>query len=132
NHNTKGAISQELYVWDSVAATARSAIAVRYSLLPYWYTLFANASTDGTPPVRALFWEFPDEPELFALDRQFLVGADILVTPVLTPNVYTVDGIFPGRGKTIWRDWYTGAVVNATAGGNTTLAAPLGHIPVHF
>ncbi|KAJ7473458.1 glycosyl hydrolases family 31-domain-containing protein [Mycena latifolia] len=131
NHNIKGAISQEPYVWDSVAAAARAAIAVRYSLLPYWYTLFANASTDGTPPVRALFWEFPDEPELFALDRQFLVGADILVTPVLTPNVSTVDGIFPGRGKTIWRDWYTGAAVNATAGRNTTLAAPLGHIPVH-
>lgn len=46
----------------------------------------------GTPPVRALFWEFPDEPNLFGIDRQFLVGRDILVTPVLTPNVSTVDG----------------------------------------
>ena len=31
-----------------------------------------------------------------------------------------------------WRDWYTHDVVNATVGGNTTLAAPLGHIPVHI
>jgi alpha-glucosidase len=31
----------------------------------------------------------------------------------------------------VWRDWYTGAVVNATAGANTTLAAPLGHLNVH-
>ncbi|KAJ7692931.1 glycosyl hydrolases family 31-domain-containing protein [Mycena rosella] len=131
NHNIKGAISQEPFVWDTVAAASRTAIAVRYALLPYWYSLFANASMDGTPPVRALFWEFPDEPELFAVDRQFLVGSDILVTPVLTPNVSSVDGIFPGRGKTVWRDWYTGAVLNATAGANTTLAAPLGHIPVH-
>jgi hypothetical protein len=59
------------------------------------YTLFANASTNGTPPVRALFWEFPDEAELFAVDRQFLVGRDILVTPVLTSNVSTVDGWSP-------------------------------------
>ncbi|KAJ7435017.1 glycosyl hydrolases family 31-domain-containing protein [Mycena galericulata] len=131
NHNIKGAISQEPYVWDSVANASRTAIAVRYALLPYWYSLFANASLSGTPPVRALFWEFPDEPELYAVDRQFLVGSDILVTPVLTPNVSSVDGIFPGRGKTIWRDWYTHAVLNASIGTNTTLAAPLGHINVH-
>lgn len=41
-------------------------------------------------------------------------------------------GIFPGRGQVIWRDWYTHKVVNATAGGNTTLEAPLGHINVHI
>lgn len=46
----------------------------------------------GTPPIRALFWEFPDEPELFGVDRQFLVGRDILVTPVLEPGVATVAG----------------------------------------
>jgi len=56
------------------------------------YTLFANASLRGTPPVRALFFEFPDEPELFGIDSQFLVGRDILVTPVLEPNVTSVAG----------------------------------------
>ena len=56
------------------------------------YTLFANASIHGSPPIRALFFEFPDEPELFAVDRQYLIGRDLLVTPVLTPNVSTVAG----------------------------------------
>ncbi|KDQ51365.1 glycoside hydrolase family 31 protein [Jaapia argillacea MUCL 33604] len=132
NHNILGAISQEPYRWDSVANASRTAISIRYSLLPYWYTLFANASTLGTPPVRALFFEFPTEPELFGVDRQFMVGSDILVTPVLTPNVSTVDGIFPGRGQVVWRDWYTHEVVNANPGVNTTLSAPLGHINVHI
>ncbi|KAI5118349.1 hypothetical protein M0805_009152 [Coniferiporia weirii] len=131
NHNTLGALSQEPYRWDSVANASRTAIAVRYSLLPYWYTLFANASTHGTPPVRALFWEFTDEPELFSVDRQFMIGRDVLVTPVLTPSVSTVDGIFPGRGLVTWRDWYTHDVVNASISTNTTLDAPLGHINVH-
>lgn len=36
NHNTKGATSQEPYVWESVTNASRVAIAVRYSLLPYW------------------------------------------------------------------------------------------------
>ncbi|KAH8111170.1 glycosyl hydrolases family 31-domain-containing protein [Phellopilus nigrolimitatus] len=131
NHNTLSALSQEPYRWDSVANASRTAIAIRYALLPYWYTLFINASTQGTPPVRALFWEFPDEPELFGVDRQFMVGRDILVTPVLTPNVSSVDGIFPGRGRVSWRDWYTHDTVNASIGTNTTLSAPLGHINVH-
>ncbi|CAL1697161.1 unnamed protein product [Somion occarium] len=131
NHNQRGALSQEPYRWDSVANATRTAIAVRYALLPYWYTLFANSSLFGAPPVRALFFEFPDEPELFAVDRQYLIGRDVLVTPVLTPNVSTVDGIFPGRGLVTWRDWYTHDVVNASIGTNTTLPAPLGHINVH-
>lgn len=36
NHNEKGALSQEPYRWESVANASRTAIAVRYSLLPYW------------------------------------------------------------------------------------------------
>jgi len=131
NHNVKGAIPQEPYRWDSVANASRTAIAIRYSLLPYWYTLFANASMIGTPPVRALFFEFPDEPELFDISAQFLVGRDILVTPVLVPNVTTVNGMFPGRGNVIWRDWYTHEIVDYGFGAATTLTAPLGHINVH-
>ena len=89
----------------------------------------------GSAPVRALFFEFPDEPELFGIDEQFLIGRDILVTPVLTPNATTVSAIFPGRGTVSWRDWYTHArVPDAPTDGrpfNATLAAPLGHINVH-
>jgi alpha-glucosidase (family GH31 glycosyl hydrolase) len=36
NHNLKGSIGQEPYRWDSVANASRTAIAARYSLLPYW------------------------------------------------------------------------------------------------
>ncbi|OCH87271.1 hypothetical protein OBBRIDRAFT_736445 [Obba rivulosa] len=132
NHNQRGAMSQEPYRWDSVAEASRTAIGVRYSMLPYWMTLFANASMHGTPPVRPLFFDFPDEPELFAVDEQFLIGRDILVTPVLTPNVSTVDGFLPGQGRIIWRDWYTHEAVNSIPGTRTTLSAPLGHINVHI
>lgn len=104
----------------------------------------------GTPPVRALFFEFPDEPELFDVSTQFLIGRDVLVTPVLIPNATTVNGasgvpqvrrilikqplnkgIFPGRANVIWRDWYTHDIVDYESGAATTLTAPLGHINVH-
>ncbi|KAG1730127.1 glycosyl hydrolases family 31-domain-containing protein [Suillus paluster] len=150
NHNTNGALPQEPYRWPSVANASRIAIAaryastavlgeyVRYYVIPslisdvHKYTLFANASMAGLPPIRALFYEFPDEPELFTVDKQWLVGSDILVTPVLIPGATTVEGIFPGRGSVIWRDWYTHAVVDATSGGNTTLDADISHINVHI
>lgn len=53
NHNTLGALSQEPYRWESVANASRTAIAIRYSLLPYWVsgdpTWFCG-STELTPP----------------------------------------------------------------------------------
>lgn len=41
-------------------------------------------------------------------------------------------GIFPGQGRVTWRDWYTHEVVDAAISTNTTLDAPLGHIPLHI
>ena len=46
----------------------------------------------GTVVTHNTEFEFSDEPELFANDWQWLAGKDILVTPVLTPNVSMVDG----------------------------------------
>lgn len=133
NHNVLSAIPQEPFRWTSVAEASRTAMHIRYSLLPYMYTLFHQAHTTGSTVMRALAWEFPNDPQLAAVDTQFLLGPNILVTPVLEPLVDTVKGVFPGiiDGET-WFDWYTGERVNAEAGVNTTISAPLGHIPVYI
>jgi alpha-glucosidase len=132
NHNVLGAISQEAYVWSSVAKATRDAMHIRFQLLPYIYTLMYQAHTAGSPVMRALAWEFPDDPSLASADRQFLLGPSIMVTPVLVQGATTVNGVFPGAGKgTIWYDWYTGVAVEAVAGQNMTIDAPLGHIPVY-
>jgi len=47
NHNIKGAIPQEPYRWDSVAHSSRTAIAIRYSLLPYWVSAVHNCGVLG-------------------------------------------------------------------------------------
>lgn len=45
----------------------------------------------------------------------------------------TVKGVFPGVGKgEVYYDWYTQTAVKAEAGKNTTIEAPLGHIPVYI
>ncbi|KAL4932677.1 glycoside hydrolase family 31 protein [Aspergillus undulatus] len=132
NHNVRGAISQEPYQWASVIDATKAAMRVRYALLPYFYTLMHDAHATGSTVLRALAWEFPNDPSLAAIDNQFLVGPSILVTPVLEPQVDTVHGVFPGVGQgEIWYDWYTQTAVDAQPGVNTSIAAPLGHIPVY-
>ncbi|KAJ5090239.1 hypothetical protein N7532_008923 [Penicillium argentinense] len=131
NHNTLSAISQEPYVWESVAEASRSAMKIRYAILPYFYTLFHFAHTTGSTVMRALAWEFPNEPELARIDTQFLLGPSLMVVPALAPQVDTVHGVFPGlKNGAIWYDWYNGSVVTAQPGVNTSIPAPLGHIPV--
>ncbi|KAK3075089.1 hypothetical protein LTR53_001915 [Teratosphaeriaceae sp. CCFEE 6253] len=133
NHNVLSAIPQEAYVWSSVAEASRTAMAIRYSLLPYMYTLFYYASTTGSTVMRALAWEFPNDPTLAAIDNQFLLGPAILVTPVLGQGLTSASGVFPGIGQgEVWYDWYTQEAVVAEAGENVTIPAPLGHIPVYI
>ncbi|KAF2720440.1 glycoside hydrolase family 31 protein [Polychaeton citri CBS 116435] len=133
NHNVLAAIPQEAYRWSSVIDASKTAMKIRYSLLPYFYTLFYQASTTGSTVMRALAWEFPTEPLLADLDHQFLLGAGIMVAPVLGQGLTSRGVLFPGVASgQVWYDWYTQAPVDAPAGENVTVEAPLGHIPVYI
>ncbi|WPG98450.1 Hypothetical protein R9X50_00124000 [Acrodontium crateriforme] len=132
NHNIKASIDQEAFRWSSVAEASRRVMQVRYSMLTYMYTLFYYAATEGQTVMRALSWEFPNDPSLAGTYSQFMLGPSILVTPVLVPNVDYVKGVFPGVGEgTKWYDWYTLQPVSAKPQENVTLSAPLEHINVH-
>jgi alpha-glucosidase len=132
NHNSIGNIPQEPYHWASVTEASKTAMAIRYALLPYIYTLFYLAHTTGSTVMRAIAWEFNNDPSLAAADRQFLLGPSLMIVPVLDENATTVDGVFPGlKDSQVWYDWYTQTQVEyAKPGVNTTVDAPLGHIPV--
>jgi alpha-glucosidase len=132
NHNTLSANSQEPYVWASVAAASKVAMKIRYTLLPYIYTTFYLSHATGSTTMRALAWEFPNDPSLASADRQFLLGSSLMVIPVLAQGATTVDGVFPGSGQgEVWYDWYNQSALAAAPGRNLTIAAPLGHIPVY-
>lgn len=106
---------------------------IRYSLLPYTYTLFHKAHKAGETVLRALAWEFPNDPQLAGVETQFMSGPAILVTPVLEALATTVRGVFPGIAQgTRWYDWYTLEEVDAVAGENRTLDAPILHQPIHI
>lgn len=80
--------------------------------------------------MRAVAWEFPDDPQLAGVDNQSMLGSCLLITPVLVLQAETVLTVFAGTaGGTFWYDWYPLEAVQAEPGVNTTVDAPLGHIP---
>lgn len=70
----------------NVEATCRRALVRRYRLLPYWYTLFREASETGIPPVRPLFFADPRDARLRAVDDALLLGDDLMVRCRVTPD----------------------------------------------
>ena len=131
NHNTLSANSQEAYIWASVVDASKTAMAIRYSLLPYMYTLFYLAHSTGSTVMRALSWEFATDPTLAAVDNQFLLGPSLMVCPVLGQGLTEAHCVFPGVAQgEVWYDWYTQERMDVQPGENKTISAPLSHIPV--
>jgi alpha-glucosidase len=126
SHSQTGSANQEPWAFgNEVLDLARRMLAVRYSLLPYWYESFALSSATGAPLVRPLWFDYPSDAEAQKHEDEFFVGPSILVAPALAANV-TQRAVYLPAG--VFYDFYTGATYTGPT--TVTLAAPLGRIPV--
>lgn len=107
-------------------SVTRNAAIIRYSLMPYWYTLFHQASVSGAPVMRPMWVEFPADSRTFAMDDQWMVGDALLVKPVVTEGTKSISVYLPA-GK--WYDFYT-LRATESKGAEYTVDAPLEKIPV--
>lgn len=57
---------------------------LKLELMPYVYQLGLQPHVNGTPVMRSMFVEFPDDPACRTLDRQYMFGPSMLVAPVFT------------------------------------------------
>ena len=97
----------------------------REELRSYIRELMKQAHEEGTPLLRAMWYEFTDDENCSDLKDQYMFGSRFLVAPVLEPEARERQVYFPaGR----WRNVDTGEILE---GGETrTAAAPLDVIPV--
>ncbi|MBC9713507.1 alpha-xylosidase [Streptomyces sp. TRM66268-LWL] len=57
---------------------------LKLRLMPYLDAVSRQAHTEGVPMMRAMALEFPEDPACTHLERQYMLGPDLLVAPVFS------------------------------------------------
>nr|WP_241744160.1 TIM-barrel domain-containing protein [Cellulosimicrobium arenosum] len=111
---------------DEVYRVLERYVHLRETLRPYVREVMRAAHTDGQPVMRGLFHDFPGDALAWDVADQFLLGADVLVAPVVEAGARERDVYLPAGAR--WTDAATGQVHD---GGRTVRAhAPLDVVPV--
>ncbi|MDH6622576.1 alpha-D-xyloside xylohydrolase [Streptomyces sp. LBL] len=75
--------------WDygeEAVEVTRDFTRLKHRLMPYLFHAAVEAKELGTPVMRAMLLEFPEDPSTHSLDRQYMLGADLLVAPVFSED----------------------------------------------
>lgn len=89
---------------EEVEDISRNYINLRYRLLPYIYSAFEEAASNGTPINRSLVLEWPMQNEVFSkeFDTEYMFGAAILVAPIASTK--DLAKVFLPKGN--WYNWF--------------------------
>ena len=103
----------------------RKYLKLRYQLLPFMYTTLEEAHRTGSPLFRPLVLNYQDDPNTYNLDDQFMIGDDLLVAPVVKPDV-TKRLVYLPKG--LWYDYWT--TKRYEGGTMISIDAPLETVPI--
>jgi len=99
---------------------------LRYELMPYIYSLSYQNNQTGAPSMRALFMDFPNDPQVADLRDEYMFGPAFLVAPV-TEQGATSRQVYLPAGS----DWYNYWTNEKIGGGQTiTVQAPIDTLPL--
>ncbi len=101
---------------------------LRERIKPYVLEQMAVASREGVPPMRPLWFDFPDDPEAWAVDDEFCFGPCVLVAPVTELGARSRRVYLPDRAT--WTDPWTEETVEG--GRWVDASSPLERIPVYL
>lgn len=103
-------------------------IRIREALKPYIKELMKEAHEKGTPIMRPLFYDFPNDKTAWNIENTFMFGPDILVAPIINYKEREREVYLP-TGEN-WIDANTG---KQYSGGNYyTIDADIDSIPVFY
>ena len=99
---------------------------LRYQLLPYIYSIAYGSYETGAPFMRALFMDFPSDPNVADIPDEYMFGPAFLVAPV-TEQGATHRSVYLPAGC----EWYNYWTNDRIRGGQTIIAnAPIDTIPL--
>lgn len=104
-HAQESVPSEPVFKDDITKDLARKAIQLRYSLLPYNYTLAKENSETGMPLMRPLLFECENDENALSISSTYLWGNSFLVTPVVDSAAREVTVHFPNNS--VWFDYYS-------------------------
>ena len=104
-----------------------AAIRLRYTLMPYLWSLFERASSHHAPIIRPTFYDFPDDEACFADCDDFMLGPDLLVAPVVEQGA-TSRSVYLPTGPQAWFDFHSGKPF--AAGQRHVVNAPWSSLPL--
>lgn len=99
---------------------------MRERLRPYIMAQMKAAHEKGTPPMRPLFYDFPQDDNTWSIEDEFLFGPDILVAPVLYEGARSRKVYLPAGA--VWKDVNTCCIHDG--GQYVDCDAPLEIIPL--
>ncbi|KAM0241498.1 hypothetical protein ACHAP5_007537 [Fusarium lateritium] len=104
-----------------------AALRLRYALLPSWYTAFHQASKDGSPIVKPMFYTHPSEEGSFSLDDQLFLGTTgLLHKPTVEKDAVSVDIYIPD--DEVYYNYFTYQTQPTFRGKRLAVATPLDKI----
>ena len=125
-HAQENVASEPVYKDIVTKAKAKKQIELRYQMLPYNYTLAFENNQKGTPLMRPLFFEEPNNEKLLNTADSYLWGNDFLVKPITKSAVSETTVYFPANNN--WFDFYSDK--KYMAGTTENIAVTENHIPV--
>ena len=98
----------------------------REELRPYVRSLMREAHEAGTPLLRGMYYEFPEDPACSLLQDQYMFGSRYLVAPVMEAGAHSRSVYLPAGAD--WKNTETGEIFQG--GQRIDVPAPLDVIPV--
>lgn len=116
-------------VWsytDQVCEILSDYLRLRERMLPYITELMEEAHEKGTPVMRPLFYDFPEDKESWNVETEYMFGPKVLVKPITDADARETDVYLPGGAS--WTNAWTGETFEG--GQKVHVAAPIEQIPL--
>lgn len=99
---------------------------IRLEMKDYIKSVMNEASENGSPVIRTMFYEFPDDEKCWELNDQYMFGSEYLVAPVMYRGM-TERSVYLPEGK--WQNIHDNKIY--TGSQTITADSPIDIIPVY-